>query len=524
MPLRRSVHQGVALLLLTGSLTAGLALAGGAPAQAATISTTFGPGANQPFTVPAGVTEIAVVATGAAGAAAPGGAAGGLGATVTGALPVTPGDTLYVNVALGGARGGIGQGTNRDGGSGGGASDVRTCSSAAPGCALTGDVATDPRLVVAGGGGGSGGGFFRDLNTAAGGDAGDVGSPGGEQPQGAAGGGGGSATTGGAGGATCTDVPSDSGATGGPGGGGPGGDSINFGGGGGGAGWFGGGGGGGCGSIFRGMFGPGSGGGGSNLVPGGGSSASASGPASVRISFEVPDLAFVTPGELPDANHGVPYSTTLQTEGGTGSPAFGVTSGFLPAGLALDADTGEIAGTPTGVGSAAFTVTATDPEPGVPPASREFSITVTTPELVFTTSPDLPDSAYGAPYATTLRTSGGTGGQVTFETTAGALPPGLTLAVTSGVISGVPTTAGVFAFTVKATDPVVGVAPAVREFRITVAAAPAPAPGPSPIATQLRRCHRHPRGHVRCRPPGRHGGRRRDRGPRRRRHDPRVGW
>ncbi|MFB7311972.1 hypothetical protein [Streptomyces sp. NPDC056192] len=51
-------------------------------------------------------------------------------------MPVTPGTPLSVNVATGGN------------GDGGGSSDVRTCTSAGPGCVMTA-VPGDPRLVVA---------------------------------------------------------------------------------------------------------------------------------------------------------------------------------------------------------------------------------------------------------------------------------------------------------------------------------------------------------------------------------------
>ncbi|MFD0516419.1 hypothetical protein ACFQ0Q_50445 [Streptomyces aureus] len=68
------------------------------------------------------------------------------------------------------------------GGAGGGSSDVRTCSSANPGCDLTGVPSTDPRLIVAGGGGGGGQGFSTLTNPeATGGNAGDTGQPGGDE-------------------------------------------------------------------------------------------------------------------------------------------------------------------------------------------------------------------------------------------------------------------------------------------------------------------------------------------------------
>lgn len=62
----------------------------------------------------------------------------------------------------------------------------------------------------------------------------------------------------------------------------------------------------------------------------------------------------------------------------------------------------------------------------------------------------LPNGTVGAAYSQTLTASGGAA-PYTFTVTGGALPPGLTLAA-SGLLSGTPTTAGTFTFTVRGTD------------------------------------------------------------------------
>ncbi|MFD1273277.1 hypothetical protein ACFQ51_20680 [Streptomyces kaempferi] len=245
-----------------------------AAAAAVPVTVTFNAGADQPFTVPSGVTQLTVTATGAAGQNGPSGGTGGNGATVTGTVTVPPSTTtLYVNVGTGGAQRRIGD----YGRCGGGSSDVRTCSSAGPGCTLTGVPGTDPRLIVAGGGGGGGSGVPTNfLNPeATGGDAGITGvrrqqneqRPGRRRRN---------PDSGGAGGAVC---PGSGGTSGTPGTGGAGGNGGgNFGAGGGGGGWFGGGGGGGCNRLsFPPAFGPGGGGGASNRVPTGGTSAPAAG-------------------------------------------------------------------------------------------------------------------------------------------------------------------------------------------------------------------------------------------------------
>lgn len=68
----------------------------------------------------------------------------------------------------------------------------------------------------------------------------------------------------------------------------------------------------------------------------------------------------------------------------------------------------------------------------------------------------------GAPYADTLR---GSGGVTRWRLTSGALPPGLALDSTTGALSGVPTQAGTFVFTVEASSPYTS---AARPFTIVI--------------------------------------------------------
>jgi len=63
----------------------------------------------------------------------------------------------------------------------------------------------------------------------------------------------------------------------------------------------------------------------------------------------------------------------------------------------------------------------------------------------------LPNGTVGVAYNQTISASGGSGTGFTFAITAGTLPSGLTLS-SSGLLSGTPTAAGLFTFTVTATD------------------------------------------------------------------------
>ncbi len=177
----------------------GVAFAPGAAAAACQTGTvTFlSTGEEQCYVVPSGVTDLQVAAVGA-----PGGNFGsghGFGAAVGAFVPVSSGETLYVEVggaaaAVGGIAGGPGGfnggGAGGTGGGlpggpgGGGASDVRSVSSS-----TGGELSLGSRLLVAGGGGGGsaggnadgpGSGFFAGMGGGAGGIAG--GGAGGNSP------------------------------------------------------------------------------------------------------------------------------------------------------------------------------------------------------------------------------------------------------------------------------------------------------------------------------------------------------
>ncbi|MFN7975586.1 MAG: putative Ig domain-containing protein [Acidobacteriota bacterium] len=156
----------------------------------------------------------------------------------------------------------------------------------------------------------------------------------------------------------------------------------------------------------------------------------------------------ISPTTLPNGLQGVAYSQTLTATGGTPPFTWAVTAGSLPPGLALGAASGVISGVPGSPGTYNFTVTATD-TPGCT-GSQPLSITIDCGTVSLLPA-GLPNGAIGLGYSQTITAVGGTS-PYTFAVTAGALPPGLTLAA-SGVISGVPNTVGTFSFTVTATDP-----------------------------------------------------------------------
>ncbi len=166
------------------------------------------------------------------------------------------------------------------------------------------------------------------------------------------------------------------------------------------------------------------------------------GPASASLT--VCPVITVTPALLPGGTVGAAYSQTLTGNGGSGPYTFAQTGGALPTNLALSA-AGVLSGSPTATGSFTFTVTATDANGCM--GSQSYTVVVCG---TITLSPaSLPGGSVGNAYSQTITASGGTG-PYSFTRT-GTLPGGLALSA-AGVLSGTPTAAGSFAFTVTATD------------------------------------------------------------------------
>lgn len=144
------------------------------------------------------------------------------------------------------------------------------------------------------------------------------------------------------------------------------------------------------------------------------------------------------------------YSESIVVAGGTAPYAFDIASGELPDGLELDAETGELSGTPTATGTFPFTIEVEDADG----TTAERSVSIVVNDRPSVNHPDeLPDGAVGSAYSQSLFGTGGTE-PYSFTISDGELPPGLTIDADSGTISGTPPTdsAGSYTFTVALTD------------------------------------------------------------------------
>lgn len=160
-------------------------------------------------------------------------------------------------------------------------------------------------------------------------------------------------------------------------------------------------------------------------------------------------LVVITPSTLTSGVAGTPYPVTqLMASGGASPYTFTIPVGSLPSGMNLSAS-GLLNGTPTSFGTFPFTVRATD-STNVCFGEQSYSLVITPPCGTIIVNPSsLPNGFVGIAYPT--QNVSATGGTSPYSfSVVGSLPSGLMLI--GNVLSGTPTTTGVFSFSIKATD------------------------------------------------------------------------
>jgi FG-GAP repeat protein/putative Ig domain-containing protein len=153
---------------------------------------------------------------------------------------------------------------------------------------------------------------------------------------------------------------------------------------------------------------------------------------------------------LPNGTAGAPFNGAITVMGGAAPYSFSITNGALPGGLTLDAATGVLSGTPIVTGAFNFAVRVADGFGCF--GSRAYVLTINCPTInVEPANSNPPNGAVGVAYNQTFSATGGVG-SYTFDVAAGALPSGLVLNTSTGVLSGTPTSRNTFDFVIRATD------------------------------------------------------------------------
>ncbi len=148
-----------------------------------------------------------------------------------------------------------------------------------------------------------------------------------------------------------------------------------------------------------------------------------------------PSLTITTPS-LPSGTIGVPYSTTLAVNDGIAPYTW--TAVGMPAGLSINALTGEISGTPAAAGESTVTVSVSD-SVGRHSASAILSLTVNSPRISDFASTGKTDTTAGFSFtapagATAVKVQQSTdGGETWTDSTAGALTAASTTATVTGL-------------------------------------------------------------------------------------------
>ena len=174
----------------------------------------------------------------------------------------------------------------------------------------------------------------------------------------------------------------------------------------------------------------------------------------------------ITTASLPAGIAGSAYSATVAAAGGTTAYTWSATG--LPSGLAIDAATGVISGTPAATSSGTVNVTVTDSTlPTHLTVTKPFTLTVGAGLSITTAT--LPGGVAGSAYSATVAAAGGT---TAYTWSATGLPSGLAIDAATGVISGTPAAASSGTVNVTVTDSTLPTHLTVtKPFTLTIGAA-----------------------------------------------------
>ena len=188
------------------------------------------------------------------------------------------------------------------------------------------------------------------------------------------------------------------------------------------------------------------------------------GAASNILQFTFTQSLVLVTTILPGGTIGQGYGGTIVAAGGAPPYTFSATG--LPPGLGINAQTGAIGGSPTQAGTFTPVFTVTDAAHST--VTGQISIAISGLPFRISLVGTLPDGVVGVGYSGTVGTSNGTS-PITLSVASGTIPPGLSF-LSSGLLTGVPTTIGTYTFTIQATD--AAGATDTRVFTVKISPAP----------------------------------------------------
>jgi Putative Ig domain len=180
-----------------------------------------------------------------------------------------------------------------------------------------------------------------------------------------------------------------------------------------------------------------------------------------------PNGVQITTTVLPRVTVGTSLAVTLEATGGSGKYTWSL-QGALPAGVQFNATTATLSGVPTQYGDWPINVTAADAANSLNADTQAFTVSVW-PTAVRITGASLPGQIVGRPATGAIYAAGGTG-SYRWRIASGALPNGISISSSAGTLSGTPTVAGTFTFTVEVSDASYPSLLARGTFSITVTA------------------------------------------------------
>jgi hypothetical protein len=156
---------------------------------------------------------------------------------------------------------------------------------------------------------------------------------------------------------------------------------------------------------------------------------------------------FANAAKPPKSEVGVPFEAALTATGGSGTFTWALAGGSLPTGVAFDATTGAISGTPAAAGKFAFSISATDSEGRVTTLDATLAVAA---KLSFKTL-RLKPAKVGKTYLAKLTTLGGVLPQK-WSILRGQPPRGVKFLKKLGTFSGAPKRAGTYRVNVQVVD------------------------------------------------------------------------